>query len=133
MIRTYLSNIIDDHRDEWEIQLTIEISFICNIDPNETSIMHIKSKTPSVLIGYETVLIVEEIFDSLLEKYQEKLKESMKNSNYVFDRVDVLFYKFHEINLNRGDSYIVPPEWLKIKRQQSLQKIKKMINTFSML
>ena len=28
MIRQYLSNIIDDHKDEWRIQLTVEINFI---------------------------------------------------------------------------------------------------------
>ena len=28
MIRLYLSNIIDDDKDEWKIQLTMETNFI---------------------------------------------------------------------------------------------------------
>ena len=35
MIRLYLSNIIDDHKDEWKIQLTIKTSFISIKDSGE--------------------------------------------------------------------------------------------------
>ena len=83
MIRPYLINIIDDHKNEWKTQLTMEIKFIFNKNPDETSTMHIISKTSTILTGYETFDIIEELFDSLLEKYQEKLKEGMKESNHV--------------------------------------------------
>ena len=40
----------------------------------------------------------------------------MKGSKFVFDSVDLLYYKLHEINLNRGESYIDSPSWIKNKR-----------------
>ena len=36
MIRPYLSKIIDDHKDEWKIQLTMEINVIAIKDSRET-------------------------------------------------------------------------------------------------
>ena len=51
-----------------------------------------------------------------MQKYQEGLEKSMKGSDFVFDSVDLLYYKLHKISLNRGGSYIDSPEWLKNKR-----------------
>ena len=51
MIKPHLSNIINDHKDEWKIQLAMEISFISSKDSNETDIMHVISKNIVILIG----------------------------------------------------------------------------------
>ena len=60
--------------------------------------------------------IIEEIFKSLLQRYQKKgLEESMKGSGFIFDSVNLLEYKLHKISLNRSGSYIDSPEWLKKK------------------
>ena len=40
----------------------------------------------------------------------------MKGSEFVFDYVNLLYYKYHKINSNRGESYIDYPDWIK-KRQ----------------
>ena len=40
----------------------------------------------------------------------------MKKSEFAFDSVDLLYYKLHKINLNRGGLYIDPSEWLKDKK-----------------
>ena len=40
----------------------------------------------------------------------------MKGSAFVFDSVDLLYYKLHKISLNRGGPYINSPEWLKNKK-----------------
>ena len=40
----------------------------------------------------------------------------MKGSEFVYDSVDLLYYKFHRIILNRGGSYIDSPKWLKNKK-----------------
>ena len=37
----------------------------------------------------------------------------MKGNELIFDEVDLLYYKCHEISLNRGGSYIDSPKWLK--------------------
>ena len=36
----------------------------------------------------------------------------MKNSDFVFDYVQLLCYKCHQINPNRCASYIDSPDWI---------------------
>ena len=43
----------------------------------------------------------------------------MKGSEFIFDYVDLLYYKFHEKNPNRGGSYINSPDWIKNKENNS--------------
>ena len=50
MIRPYLSNIMDDHKSEWRIQLTMEINFISIKDSSETSTMHIQAMKQIILL-----------------------------------------------------------------------------------
>ena len=40
----------------------------------------------------------------------------MKGSKFVFNYVHLLYYKFYEINLNCGGSYINSPDWIKNKK-----------------
>ena len=40
----------------------------------------------------------------------------MKDSKFVFESVDLLYYSLHKTTLRRGKSYIEIPEWLKNKR-----------------
>ena len=59
---------------------------------------------------------LKKLFKSLLQKYQERLEEKMRGSEFVFDSDDLLHYKLQKISLNRGGSYIDSPEWLKNKK-----------------
>ena len=67
-------------------------------------------------MGSETVEIIEELYKSLLQRYREGLEESMRGSEFIFDRVDALYYNLNKIILSRGGSYIDSPEWLKNKK-----------------
>ena len=44
------------------------------------------------------------------------LETSMERSDFVFDSVQLLYYKCHWINLRRGSSYVDHPEWIKKKK-----------------
>ena len=90
-------------------------SFSCK-DSEETRIMYIPSDNIEIMMSSETDEIIEELFKSLLQRYQEGLGASMKGSEFVFDRVNSLYYKLHKISLNKGGSYIDFPKWLKNKR-----------------
>ena len=68
------------------------------------------------MIGSETDEIIEELFKSLLQRYQEGLEKSMGESNLVFDSVDALYYNLNKLSFRRGGSYIDSPEWLKNKK-----------------
>ena len=45
--------------------------------------------------------IIEELFDSLKNRYHNN-SESIKGSKFLFDYVQLLSYKCHEINPNCG-------------------------------
>ena len=64
----------------------------------------------------ETDEIIKELFESFLQRYQERLEESMKGSEFVFESVDLLEYKLNKIGLNRGGSYVDSLKWLKYKK-----------------
>ena len=71
--------------------------------------MHTKSNNIEIMIGSETDEIIEELFESLLERYQKGLEESMIGSDFVFDSVNSLYNKLL-VSLNRGGSYIDSPK-----------------------
>ena len=70
MIRPFLSNIINDHKTQgvWKIQLIMSFNFISSKDSNETRTMRTKSDNIEIMIGNETDKIIEELFESLLQK-----------------------------------------------------------------
>ena len=49
-----------------------------------------KSDTIEIMMGSKIDKIIVEIFESLLQRYQKGLEESMKVSEVIFDSVDVL-------------------------------------------
>ena len=80
------------------------INFISSKDSEETSTVHTKSNNVEIMMGSETDEIIEELFKSLLQKYQEGLEESTRGSEFVFDRVDALYYNLNKVSLCRGGS-----------------------------
>ena len=61
MIRSYLSNMINDYktRREQKIQLTMSINFISSKDSDETCNFHTKSNNLEIMMGNETDEIIE--------------------------------------------------------------------------
>ena len=100
-----------------KIQLTMQINFISSKDSRETSTMHTKSRNIEIMMGSETNDIIEELSESFLQNYQERLEESMKGSEFIFDSVDLLYYHLQKTRLKRiGSSYRDPLKWLKNKK-----------------
>ena len=108
----------DNHKahSEWKIQLIMKITFISSLDADELRIMHTKSDNIEIMNSIETNDIINELFISFLRRYQEILETKMKGSSFVFESVDLLYYKLHKISLNRGRSYIDSPDWIKKKK-----------------
>ena len=80
--------------------------------------MNSKSDNIEIIINDadEADEFIKELFGSLQNRYQNNLLESMKFSDFVFNCLQLLFYKCHEINFKRGRSYIDSPDWIKNKR-----------------
>ena len=104
--------MINDKRKsgEWKIRLVIKINFISSKNFNDTRDMHSKSDNVEIMMGYNTNEIFEKLFESLLQRYQKGLEESVKGSDFVFDYVESLNYIFHKIDLKRWRSYIEAPK-----------------------
>ena len=85
------------------------------IDSDEEHVMHSKSDNTEIVINDEVDEIIKELFDSFKNTYQNNL-ESMKGNEFIFDYVQLLYYKCHKINPNRGGSYIDSPDWIKNKK-----------------
>ena len=78
--------------------------------------MHTKSDNEEIMTGSDTDEIIEELFESFLQRYEQNLEEKMKGSDFEFNGVNFLYYDFDKISLNRGGSYIDSPKWIKNKK-----------------
>ena len=119
MTEPCLLDMINDYKNkgEWIIQLTAEINFISFIpDSNETRIMYTKSINAEIMIGSDTNEVIEDLFKSLLQVYQENLEEKMKGSYFVFDGVNSLYYDLNKTSLDRGGSHIESQKWVRAKK-----------------
>ena len=115
LIEKYLREFINYYKNkgEWKLQLIAEINFI-SLKPgsDETRIMHTRSNNIEIMIGDDNDNIIEELFKSFLQKYEDNLQNKMKGSDFEFEGVNFLCYDFNKISLNRGGSYIDSPKWL---------------------
>ena len=60
--------------------------------------------------------IVDELFKTLLSRYQDNLETSMRGNDFIFDSVQLLQYKCHRINFRCRGSYIDSPDSIKKKK-----------------
>ena len=100
----------------------MRINFISSIDKNEFRTMHSKSDDMEIMNSTETNDIIKELSKSFLRGYQKRLETQMKGCEFVFESVDLLYYKLHKISLNRGGSYIDSPNWIKNKKSNNKSK-----------
>ena len=112
-----LNNLINDLKTqgEWKIQLAMVINFVSSKDFDKTRTIRTNCGNIEIVIGYEKDKIIEEIFESLLQKHQDGLEERITGSEFIFDSVDLLYYKCHKISPNRSVSYIDFPKLLQNK------------------
>ena len=95
----------------------MSINFIYSKDSDETRSRLTKSDNIETMMASETDDIIEELIESLLQKYQGGLEESMRRRNFYFDSVDLLYYLLQKTSLSRkGSSFIDSPKWLKNKK-----------------
>ena len=67
------------------------------------------------MINDEGDEFIKELFESLKDRYQNNLKPT-KGCEFVFDYVQLLYYKCRKINVNHGESYIGSPDSMKNKK-----------------
>ena len=85
--------------DKWEILLTIAINCISSKNTEEERLMYSMSdniKFTSYTNDANEVL--NELFESLLSRYQDNLETSMRGSEFIFDLVQLVYYKCQKVN-----------------------------------
>ena len=54
--------------------------------------------------------VVDKRYESLFSRYQGNLEKSMERSGFIYDSVQLIYYKCHKVDFRRGGSYINSPE-----------------------
>ena len=68
------------------------------------------------------IMLLTNSFKSFRSRYHESLEKSMKGSDFIFNSVQLMYYKCHEVNFIRGGSYIDSPDWIKKKKSNNKSK-----------
>ena len=80
-----------------KIQSTMPIKFISSKGSVETRTMCSKSDEKEIMTGSETDATIEELFESILQECQEGLEKSTRQSKFVSDSFDLLYYELRKI------------------------------------
>ena len=78
--------------------------------------MYTRSDNVEIMSGDDNDDIIEQLFESLLQNYEENLQNKMRGPDFEFDGVNFLYYDFNKTSIDRGGSYIDSPKWLKDKK-----------------
>ena len=72
-------------------------------DNDDKQLIHSKTNNIETMISNEANQIIK-LSELLLNRFQLALEESMKDSYFVYDRIDGMHYKCNKMSLNRSDS-----------------------------
>ena len=85
-------------------------------DSDEECVMHSKSGNIEIMINDKADEVREQFFQLFFSRYQIGLETSMKDNDFIFDCVHLLYYKCHKINFKSNASYLDSPNWMKNKK-----------------
>ena len=94
----YLKVKILQNSDRCKIQLTIAINYISSNNPEVERVMHLSSGSINFTPCSDANDVIDKFFKSLRSRYQENLETSMKGSDFIFDSVQLMYHKCHEVN-----------------------------------
>ena len=121
-LRAIKDRILIDIKNLFEHEKVVEDYYepirviMMNIDNDEQRVLHSKSDNVEIMTNDKANEIIEELLDSLKNRYQNNL-ELMKVPEFVFDYIQLWYYKCHKVNSNcDGSSYIDSPGWIEIKK-----------------
>ena len=117
MVQSHLIQLINNHKNDnnRKIQLTMNVNFTPVEDLNDKRSLYINTKNFEIMLGSDTNEIVNELFDSIIQKYQELLDNATNDSGLVSEGVETTTYDINKTTINRSGSYIESPTWLKSK------------------
>ena len=93
LIEKYVKELIEEYKlkGEWKVQLTMQVNFL-SLRPgsDENRIMYTRSDNVEIMIGDDNddIDIIEQLFESLLQKYEGNLQNKMRGSEFEFDGIN---------------------------------------------
>ena len=129
MIKPYLTDLInnnkpleelndeednnDTERGEWKVQPVMQINCISTKDFEDTRTIYSASKPVEVFMGSDTNNVIDRLFNTTLQRFQEAIKTSNDGrSEFTHESVVWLQYYFQKIDIRGTESYINSRELL---------------------
>ena len=108
-IKPYLRDIIInlEKSDTWKIQLAIAINFNSSKDVDEEHIMHSKSNNIKFMTYDNANKTINELFESLLSRYQIGSETSMRGSNFFLIQFNCWIINVKSKISNVGDHILI--------------------------
>ena len=86
-------------------------------DFEETCPIYSASKLVEIFMGSDTNDTIDRLFDTLLQRFQQAIETSNVNGReFTHESVALLYYYFQKIDIRRGESYIISPDWIASKK-----------------
>ena len=78
---------------------------------------HSKSEAVEVYMGSDTKNVMNTLFNTFLQNFQRAQETSdERGSKFIPDRVELLDYDFHAIDIRKAGSYTMSPDWIASKK-----------------
>ena len=108
-IKHYLRDIIVNLQkfDTCKTQLTNAITFISFKVVDEEHVINSKINDIELMPCDNENEVANELFESLRSRYQIGLETSMRGSDFIFDSIQLLYYKCDKINFKCGGHILV--------------------------
>ena len=84
----------------------------------DTCTIYTRSEPVEIFVGSDTSDVTDRPVDTTLKRFQEAIKTSVKESEFTYESVGLLYYHFQRIDIRRAESYIIYPYWIVSKKQQ---------------
>ena len=84
--------------------------------------MHSNSDNIKYIIGNNTNKALNELLSSLLNRKRMDLQALTKGSDFVFDSINRIYYKYHKMSLRRAGQYTDSSDCIKKKSNNNSEK-----------
>ena len=92
------------------------MEFILSKDAEEERVIHSSSSNIKFTSYSDANDVIAKLLKSLHSRYQEILETSMRENEFLFNSVQLMYYKCHKVSFIRGGSYIDSPDQAKKKK-----------------
>ena len=117
------SNSNNNNRAEWKIQVKMQNSCISTKSFEETRKIYTKREPLKIFMGNDTKDVIDKLYNTLLQRFRQSQETSNeRESEFISDSVELLYYHFQRTDIRRVESYIMSPDWIVSKKSNNKSK-----------